>query len=355
MAKRDLAATVVLILLLFVGIGVVASPFFLPEPCKLRLVVTDKVFNISPSKYARVPFAQLTDEREGETFSFPIVAAEGRDTIVVERIRSGNANLRLLVAGFKPKRFEVDLIPLTTNEVVVQLEPLFGRVRVIAVDVRTDAVREAARAIVDDIGEESMGSVLLLAPGEHSVRVQEDGFCAAEAAISVLPQEDKTIRLPISPELNAEEVARVTLSWNREPRDLDLHLLYDSTDIDSPHVFFGKKEGFIKSGGIFAELDIDHLQPGGTETITIYRRGFGSDQIFVHQFSEISTLGESGASIEVFEHDCRSRRFVIPRECVERWYHAFDIGVRHHDIELVEVGECLSIGPVFPDGRSRKR
>jgi tetratricopeptide (TPR) repeat protein len=101
---------------------------------------------------------------------------------------------------------------------------------------------------------------------------------------------------------------RVVLSWGQNPDDLDLHVAYRGN-----HVFFDRKQG------VDANLDIDHVDRYGPETITLDRKHQGQTYVFaVHDFSdhdypEATALSNSQAKVFVYIGQSLVRTYDVPQ------------------------------------------
>lgn len=93
----------------------------------------------------------------------------------------------------------------------------------------------------------------------------------------------------LSPILLENEM-RVVLSWNKQPRDLDLHC----TDSKGDHVYFSNRS----AGGI--GLDVDVTSGCGPETITLRPKIGVKYCFFVHHYSSDGLLSTSGAWLKVY-------------------------------------------------------
>ncbi len=88
--------------------------------------------------------------------------------------------------------------------------------------------------------------------------------------------------------------ARITLTWNAEPDDLDAHLTFDGTN-GREMVYFGHSEANDGS----ARLNTDDMDGYGPEIITIYALHDGINRYSVHQYSGQGTIGTSGARLNM--------------------------------------------------------
>lgn len=81
---------------------------------------------------------------------------------------------------------------------------------------------------------------------------------------------------------------KITLTWGERPRDLDLHFWFP----DNAHIWYANKT--IPGRGF---LDVDDVTSYGPENITIFQIGTGEHWIAVHNFSNETSILESGATV----------------------------------------------------------
>jgi len=112
----------------------------------------------------------------------------------------------------------------------------------------------------------------------------------------------------LSPVMQNLDGMRVVLTWGERPADLDLHVAYPGN-----HVFFDGKRGTD------ANLDIDHTDSYGPETITLDRKHQGQTYVFaVHDFSdrddpEVTALANSQAKVFVYVGQSLVRTYDVPQ------------------------------------------
>jgi len=100
---------------------------------------------------------------------------------------------------------------------------------------------------------------------------------------------------------------RIVLNWGRDPLDLDGHLAFPEN-----HVFFDKKVGTD------AQLDIDHTDGFGPETITVERKHAGERYMYaVQDYSDLRApesdrLSHSGAKVFVYIGQTLIRAYYVP-------------------------------------------
>lgn len=115
------------------------------------------------------------------------------------------------------------------------------------------------------------------------------------------------------------DILRVTLTWNRKPRDLDLHLfIYEGNNLD--HVYW-KQTGNLDSKP-YVELDKDVRDGEGPETLEFARPPTGKCQFSVKRYSDDESLADSGAQLEV-EFAERNLTFLCPESGEGDWWNVF--------------------------------
>ena len=170
-------------------------------------------------------------------------------------------------------------------------------------------------------------SVILQKNGEQSVDVTTDA--QGQAAIANVLTGDPTALLivrksgysdlvakcpcagltyAISPVMDKLDGLRIVLNWGANPRDLDGHLAYPGN-----HIFFSNKTGKD------AQLDIDHIDGYGPETITVNRKHPGERYVYaVHDFwdrtkSDTPDLSASDAKVFVYVGQTLIRTYYVPK------------------------------------------
>ena len=124
----------------------------------------------------------------------------------------------------------------------------------------------------------------------------------------------------LSPVMQNLDGLRVVLSWGARPADLDLHTAYPSN-----HVFWRSKRGTD------ANLDIDHTDSYGPETITLERKHSGDTYVFaVHDYTDRTNPGSTALSdsqAKVFVYVGRSlvRSYYVPRNQVGNLWTVFRV------------------------------
>jgi uncharacterized protein YfaP (DUF2135 family) len=126
----------------------------------------------------------------------------------------------------------------------------------------------------------------------------------------------------ISPNMESLDEMRVVLNWGAEPLDLDAHLAYPGN-----HVSFENKQGDD------ANLDVDHTDGFGPETITLTKKKAGVKYLYaVHNYSEGDQKGSSSisrlsnAKVFVYIGSSLVRTFTPPKGRIGNTWVVFGIG-----------------------------
>lgn len=121
----------------------------------------------------------------------------------------------------------------------------------------------------------------------------------------------KGMTYAISPVMtNDLDGMRIVLNWGQRPWDLDGHLAFSHE-----HIYFGRKTG---NPGADANLDVDHTDSYGPETITIVRKHPGDSYVYaVHDYSDKNDpstleLSHSHAKVLVYIGQSLVRSYYVP-------------------------------------------
>jgi hypothetical protein len=112
----------------------------------------------------------------------------------------------------------------------------------------------------------------------------------------------------LSPVMQNLDGLRVVLTWGAQPPDLDLHVAFPNN-----HVFWRNRRG------VEANLDIDHIDSFGPETITLERKHAGETYVFaVHDYTDrtnpvTTALSNSQAKVFVYVGQSLVRSYYVPR------------------------------------------
>lgn len=343
MSRPDGRARALLLGLFVLGGLGVWVPLLLTPPAFLVLALTDKVFGTPLEGMV----AAVTDMATGATMTAPVSAHDRRFLLPVGRVDSGRLDLVVELPGFERASAPVDLPALAVVEEPVTLSPTFGRLQLVMRNARDANQAVSARITVDsrDAGSGSEIEIAPLEPGTHVVEAQADLYCPSHAEATIATRETTHLVIPLSPRFQPPEIARVLLSWGKSPRDLDAHLAPTDDAIPGPHVFFAHPSGLVPGVGPFGTLDVDHQNSEGYETVTLYDRKDGDYEYFVHHYAGDSTLGRSGAVVEILTGNCERQRFEPPAGCTAHWWHVATLRLDRGRVLIMPQNECRTAGP----------
>ncbi|MBD3168334.1 MAG: hypothetical protein GF307_02545 [candidate division Zixibacteria bacterium] len=113
--------------------------------------------------------------------------------------------------------------------------------------------------------------------------------------------------------------AQFTLTWGKDPEDLDSHLWTPEISGTDYHIYYVDRGDTTSAP--YAELDLDDVTSYGPEHITITRNFSGTYQYAVYHFSGEGDLTTSGARVTLVKPDREVLTFTPPNDnCEEYWY-----------------------------------
>lgn len=351
--RRDGKAKALFLLMILLGLGLLAIPFFLTPPAFLEVAIRDKVFGADLDGRT----VQVMDDASGNSLSMTIRKTAGAFVARAGRINSGPGSFTLDVDGYEPVTASFEAPPLQTVRAAVDLVPRFGRVEVTVVNAVRDQqpvdakLRNGSSPVA---GEPRSVFFVDLEPGRHKLGAEASGFCPGEREVQVQEGKLTKMKLPLSPDLTGDEIARLILDWGANPRDLDAHLRKIGTSgIRNPeHVFFQHKEGRNPAGERFAYLDVDHVNSEGYETITLYDKAAGEYEYYVHRYAGSGTLGGSNAQVSIVTRGCQKRDYSVPPACARGIWGVALVRVQQGRVEVVDQERCEAGGPLAFGGKA---
>ncbi len=176
-----------------------------------------------------------------------------------------------------------------------------------------------------------------LHPGEYRASFSRQRYVPLATSF-LLERDGQIITTTLSMMLEAEGVAdsrriRVILNWGSDEssqiRDVDAHLLGGCGE--ESHVNFADREHLGQGHGV--DLDVDDMDWGGPETITLQDPPPGRYVYWLHDYSEgPGNLGSSDVVVRVLFGDSVAGEFRAPRDLVSQEWRPF---------EAIEVGQDL--------------
>jgi hypothetical protein len=185
-------------------------------------------------------------------------------------------------------------------------------VQILSATIRDQKIR-GATIILQKPGEQSV-AVTTNADGRADVSESDASDPATLVIVRMRGYSDLIAKCPcagmtyaLSPYMQKLDGMRIVLNWGQDPLDLDGHLAFPGN-----HVFFDKK--FATD----AELDIDHTDGFGPETVTIERKHAGERYVYaVQDYSDkydpdSARLSHSGAKVFVYVGQTLIHAFYVP-------------------------------------------
>ena len=150
----------------------------------------------------------------------------------------------------------------------------------------------------------------------------------------------------LSPVMDNLDGMRIVLNWGADPRDLDGHLAFPDNHV-----------AFSSLLGADAQLDVDHRDGYGPETITIMRKHPGERYVYaVHDFWDkddpnTSALSASDAKVFVYVGQTLIRAYYVPKGQQGNIWSVFAISEEGElqDINTMSGAYALSSAEVTPE------
>jgi hypothetical protein len=340
----------VLSIIALLGLAMLVIPFLLTPPAYLYLQIKDTVFEDSSFNGKKGEIINKDTE-----ISHPFhIHKFGKDYIArVGRIDSGKTDWQANVEGYHPVDFSVDIPPMQKKTAVVSLKPTFGRLKILGKNaVKPDAPIEAELKVKLGSDEKEISGnptrgifVSYLSPGPYTINAVAQGFYpSTKDNLTVNEGETIEVEMPLIPWLKEDEVARIVLTWDKDPNDLDSHLfLPRHGELNTRHVYYPSANMISKkSDAVAAVLDVDDTTSFGPETVTIYKTLDGSYNYAIYHYSGSGSIGStSKAKIKVITHNNGIQEFSAPSPCEKKWWYVFDLEINGGEVQILPKNECL--------------
>lgn len=138
-----------------------------------------------------------------------------------------------------------------------------------------------------------------LPAGNYTLEVFKDGFVTGyKNIISGNSDSCKNQNLSLTPILKDNEM-RVVLTWGKNPRDLDSHMVGTLTSGNLFHVYYGHKFQYDNNSEI-CNLDVDDTSSYGPETITLNMEGSQPYYYYIHHYGGKESISTSNAQIKIY-------------------------------------------------------
>jgi len=141
---------------------------------------------------------------------------------------------------------------------------------------------------------------------------------------------------------------RIVLTWGKDPRDLDSHLLGPKIEGGQFHTWYITKK-YEHEGDLIVDLDLDDTDSYGPETTTIRKDVNGTYKFYVHHYSGLSTLRMSGARIEVYRGAVTepTQVYTVPEGAGnEIYWIVFEMTIAENgEVQFREINELTNTNP----------
>lgn len=170
---------------------------------------------------------------------------------------------------------------------------------------------------------------LSLPKGNYTFEFSKQDYITNTTNVALV-EGDNFIYANLSPaNVSVGDNLRIVLTWGREPRDLDSHLLGTGADGEDYHVYFSQKSHY-ENGERAADLDLDDTSSYGPETITVHKMNpNGTYSYYVHDYTNSGyanslELGYSGAKVKVYSGSMLVASYSVPVGREGTLWHVFD-------------------------------
>lgn len=205
-------------------------------------------------------------------------------------------------------------------------------------------------------------AIMVIGAGTYTLELTKDGYYPAYLTVSIVAGKVVSIKdgLVMSPKMTGENrFLRVILTWDREPEDLDAHMLIpggaDLSNHESEQDKAAKKKGanvhWSESGSkdapYYTILDVDDLDSFGPETMTVYKvHEKGTYHYYVHNFSEHPDIKVSKAKVEVYTAAGLFKTFRVPATGSGLFWDVFTMDGA--TMKISEVNKLTDVEPALP-------
>jgi hypothetical protein len=329
------------------GVAMLVIPFLLTPPAYLYLQIKDSVFEDSNFEGKK---GEVTNSETEVSHPFQIHKF-GKDYIArVGRINSGKSNCQVKVEKYHPADFSVEIPPMQKQTVLVSLKPAFGRLKIKAFNgLKKDdpiptnlELNVGSNQVIGNVASDNL-IISHLSPGGHPIKGKAEGFYPVEKDAQVEEGKTNEVELELIPMLKDNELARIVLRWDKDPNDLDSHLLLPRIKtLNTWHIYYPHKhKKAILDNNLVAMLDVDDTTSYGPETVTIYDKLNGLYKYAIYHFAGSGSIGgTSKAKIKLYTHD-DVREFFVPSTCEKKWWYVFDLNINGREVQILPKNECL--------------
>lgn len=160
------------------------------------------------------------------------------------------------------------------------------------------------------------GNIIGLPSGNYTLTASKEGYTDTSYNIVIYPGATDlhpAINETMSPKM-VDGDYRIVLTWGNNPRDLDSHLVAETSTGEPIHIFYSNRN----PSPYYANLDRDDVDGEGPETITITNfAGLKNIRYAVHDYTNhrynySNALSNSGAVVRLYKGNQLLRTFNVP-------------------------------------------
>ena len=147
--------------------------------------------------------------------------------------------------------------------------------------------------------------------GNYTVIAEKDGYSKSSFNIVVQKGNTKNQDGTITPVISGSDYL-ITLTWEENPRDVDIHVQGYTEWGSNFHVYYRDMEYY--GSVVTCELDYDDRYSYGPEHITLSAPDAGSYYFYLHKYTGSGTLASSGAKVTIEQGNRLIAVFHIPTD-----------------------------------------
>lgn len=169
--------------------------------------------------------------------------------------------------------------------------------------------------------------------GIYTAELIKEGFVTGYVNVISTTGDSGEIQIMVlTPELSSDEY-RIVLTWGKEPKDLDAHLVYKKQNNILFHIFYRIKM-YSLLGENIVELDLDDTTSYGPETITIKKSSEllseGNFTYIVYDYTNrndrsSNNLSLSNAFVRVYKGNTLIESYSVPQNITGNTWRVFEL------------------------------
>lgn len=169
--------------------------------------------------------------------------------------------------------------------------------------------------------------------GIYTAELIKEGFVTGYVNVVSTTGDSGEIQIMVlTPELSSDEY-RIVLTWGKEPKDLDAHLVYKKQNNILFHIFYRIKM-YSPLGENIAGLDLDDTTSYGPETITIKKSSEllseGKFTYIVHDYTNRNNrssnkLSLSNSFVRVYKGNTLIESYSVPQNITGNTWRVFEL------------------------------